>query len=1433
MNKKVISVGVLIITLLLSGIVYVSLPQQVRMRVDADKSTFYVFNENSRWEVSGREYNKLFDGTRLLYRKSGEITVETHIAPNSVKIERFTPFIRGPVIKDTYYFEGNTTDKERFPIYHTVEIFNGTGYFYRYIVDDLSDTGSKRKLDGETEFSFGKNMKVEIEPNYRWAWIGWPYGSDSLSAQYDIKSDYEIFNVRLFDPDKKSFNTEHELLENTDYCSIECSLKFKFKIDKTMQVGMKQDFESQFVKAKRARDMDAFGYRILKNVTKKTSIPCNKTIQYVDNVTMKLVSVNISGFCDENIIVEEYVDYNPLGKSIQADEWYSIEVWGKKKPMIGENNIDAKPCFFGYCLPYAWWNSSVHLRRNLTQVNDYLDPFLAGDKCMDINGTRTCTWVDKDARVLYYNNQSGDDIYGVNSAEDSSVDTEPNQGTFVDTGNPWSPNCSLVYHLKDMTDSCPLGKTLIGIDNPAPVTAQVGKGYDYDSNDYQYVSTNLIGVNDTQRLTFMAWVRPTVIDTTRRYIMTWYGNGPVLELGVSDDDRWEGWISTVDGNTILKSVDDATMGWTHLAITFNGTHKALYVNGTRVNLTVEGGLINNVDEAHFLAIACRKVDAGATTNFFDGMVDEAYVLNYTMNDTQIELYYNNTANLGFSTLGSPSPALLLNNTENDVYYESGSTAEIEAINESYMCISIDDHPDYENINCSTDHVSLMFETKAMQWKFNDSSTAKNVSTTGILNTSLDRFIELTGARFNATGFYVEINTSDDSEDATSCSGFFDDANGHGCSNATDENWTSYAGAFIGGTNTSYVLENYTVNTNMMAYWTFKYGGQGGTINVYYWNTTDWKLLASETAGTAVNKTVPIPADGISGTTLQINTSVFYTGTPILATSNYYEGEVIWENKTTNLTKDINIDIGNDGYVEHKILGYVAQTNASFDYPTNDLSTENITYNTSFYNVRSVELPRLDNLVVTNARVNLTGYKLSAHELINHTTGYDGAGFSSMFGVNHYLWSKANITEPSRATNLSVWFARVCEPSCAACQYRFDDGTWYIALKENSTVGGQVKSLCSKSYSVSEVPVGLGSSMDDNQFDLNCSVEVDATKDYYLVSWIEDLTYGSNTTIDNVCEDLTWRVETVIYSDVVSGAWDNFYLNENNAYHAHKIFFEDKYPENVTVNVGEDGTVEHTHSGSLDSTIEADLNATYIDQFMNDTDSCPSANVTCNVPIGIGSDLGGIINLSSWNISYSFNPIALNQTAISGWLSEYPGSVNKSLNLTINVTAERGLIQFDRMNIDFYGSAKYNVSVNFTSRWLYVRWSNKTVTRPYTHTTDILFFSATNSSVNVTPWGQRDSVPFYNITARGYDTAQNISVRVNSSLDSCLNVTASSDSAKANGSQINISYQQFLNNLSFLDNAGIWLWADLNNCSSRWKNFYVELQSVCTLCEPWW
>jgi len=197
-NKTNLVIGMLFITLLASGIIITLDQFNVKMRCDDDKCTFYVKNENNRWIVSGREFNKLYSGSSLQYRSAKDIELVSHFDPNKLEgyVVRTTPYQNGAVIVDTYKFEGDIDKVEDFPIYHTVEIYNASGMFYRWEVRDLDYNGPSEKLF-TTKQKFGLNMTATWDDGYRWARV---YSSGILKVQYKIESDYEFINVRLFDP---------------------------------------------------------------------------------------------------------------------------------------------------------------------------------------------------------------------------------------------------------------------------------------------------------------------------------------------------------------------------------------------------------------------------------------------------------------------------------------------------------------------------------------------------------------------------------------------------------------------------------------------------------------------------------------------------------------------------------------------------------------------------------------------------------------------------------------------------------------------------------------------------------------------------------------------------------------------------------------------------------------------------------------------------------------------------------------------------------------------------------------------------------------------------------------------------------------------------------------------------------------------------------
>ena len=122
--------------------------------------------------------------------------------------------------------------------------------------------------------------------------------------------------------------------------------------------------------------------------------------------------------------------------------------------------------------------------------------------------------------------------------------------------------------------------------------------------------------------------------------------------------------------------------------------------------------------------------------------------------------------------------------------------------------------------------------------------------------------------------------------------------------------------------------------------------------------------------------------------------------------------------------------------------------------------------------------------------------------------------------------------------------------------------------------------------------------------------------------------------------------------------------------------------------------------------------------------------------------------------------------------------------------------------------------------------------PYTWTDNIFFMPKTNSSGNVTPFGQTTSIPLINLTGTNYGDQMNLSIKVNESFD-CINISwNSTGSTKPSSQKLNSSYQLLSSNFDYLDNLQIWFWADLDNCNASEKrilNPKLNIQSYCVDC----
>ena len=273
-----------------------------------------------------------------------------------------------------------------------------------------------------------------------------------------------------------------------------------------------------------------------------------------------------------------------------------------------------------------------------------------------------------------------------------------------------------------------------------------------------------------------------------------------------------------------------------------------------------------------------------------------------------------------------------------------------------------------------------------------------------------------------------------------------------------------------------------------------------------------------------------------------------------------------------------------------------------------------------------------------------------------------------------------------------------------------------------------------------------------------------------------------------------------------------------------------YPQSFKIDIGNDGDWDYSRSTELSSTITVDLDTDEINDWIRN--ECTSD--VCEVPIKVVIGSTGALKFDFSDVEYveyDPDPVILNKTAMEEALPV----------IEIGITADAwGKLNLSDIEFNYSGTACYEVTAtidgdeNYTSvtqtSYLTLYHSNFTVEMPYDWTDEIMWFPATNSSKGVWPWGQTLTTPIYNITAKGYDKPFILKARVNSTLDPCLTLKLANNSAMDNYITLNTTWQTIpMPEMNWKDTAGIWLEADLDNCSSRWIETYVELKACCVGC----
>jgi len=293
-----------LILVILSASVYIMLPNKVRIDVSPTTTTFKVY-ENKSWVVSASETIKLYNGTKLIYAKSRQVK---YITENNITyISRFVDWGNNITMKTTYVFDGNKDNVELVPMRTLTECTNCQGKIIQFEYRKITYDG--KTTDITSPFSFGHKMKL--------SWTGAYYSkvtnstSDKITIKYKATKPYEVYNVRLFDPEGSIIAykdlKKYEALCTPVYGDVTTSIPYDCEVTKETPIYKTEEILDKNGTMYNKTTLVGYDKEVIKttcynSVTSKEQIDCkpNGVIKVNDVlIDEPLFKCGIDGVCDE------------------------------------------------------------------------------------------------------------------------------------------------------------------------------------------------------------------------------------------------------------------------------------------------------------------------------------------------------------------------------------------------------------------------------------------------------------------------------------------------------------------------------------------------------------------------------------------------------------------------------------------------------------------------------------------------------------------------------------------------------------------------------------------------------------------------------------------------------------------------------------------------------------------------------------------------------------------------------------------------------------------------------------------------------------------------------------------------------------------------------------------------------------------------------
>lgn len=185
--------GFIVLVVLVSSVFFL-LPEKIRIDIQETRTQYKLY-DNGSYKLVATEYTYLYDGTKKMLANYREIKWIND--SGIIDITRLANYKDNISTFETYTFDSAISDIELVPVSHEVICVNCVGKILHFEYRDLTYEGITQDI--VSPFIFGK-MKLTWQSGSYFSKVYQQVLSDKLIIKYKPKTNYEIFNIRLFDP---------------------------------------------------------------------------------------------------------------------------------------------------------------------------------------------------------------------------------------------------------------------------------------------------------------------------------------------------------------------------------------------------------------------------------------------------------------------------------------------------------------------------------------------------------------------------------------------------------------------------------------------------------------------------------------------------------------------------------------------------------------------------------------------------------------------------------------------------------------------------------------------------------------------------------------------------------------------------------------------------------------------------------------------------------------------------------------------------------------------------------------------------------------------------------------------------------------------------------------------------------------------------------